>query len=123
MVPTYLHLSPFHSSGWNIRPPTKRNHKEEDYGMGEEIVFSKLAPNVRAAFLIEAESPQATQELLYMYPPMGLSRQHSCQCSLLARCGDHAMAVALIEVVNKRLGVGYIDNCLSVWGQELLIVF
>ena len=45
---------------------------------------------------------------------MGLPQQHDLQTSLLARCKDHAMGMALLKVLEQKMHLSCVGNCLVV---------
>ena len=104
----------FLQAPWEVYGPTKRNHKEEDVSIGDELIYVKFASSMRASFVIQARCPHETVDLFYIYPPMGLPAQHNIQTSLLARCTDHAMGIALLKVLEEKMHLNYVSNCLVV---------
>ena len=88
----------------------KTNHKEEDYGIGEESIFVKQCHSVRVAYVFSASCDTQSVELMHLYEPMGLSRQHDAQGSLLARMRCHALAACLLKIAQKHLHMLYMPS-------------
>ena len=72
----------------------------------------KQCNSVRPAFVWEAHRDDVVTELMYIYIPMGLERQHRIQSSVLARFCSHELASCYLAVASEKLGVGYLrDAC------------
>ena len=99
--------------GWTFESgPMQRNHKEQTYGIGTEAVYVKQCSGVRAYYAFEATREEETIELMHLYVPMGLSRQHRCQGSLLGRMRSHELGACLLAVASSKLAVRYMaENC------------
>ena len=70
----------------------------------------KQCNSVRPAFVLEAHREDVVTELMYVYIPMGLERQHYVQSSVLARFCSHELASCYLAVASERLDVGYLSE-------------
>ena len=103
------------TGGLEIYGPFKKNHKEESFDLGTEACYVKQCASVRPAFVLEAQNEDTTRELMYLYTPMGLEREHDMQGSVLGRFGSYAVAACFLQVASEKLGVGYTpDACTNV---------
>ena len=93
----------------------KKNHKVEAFDFGAEACYVKQCNSVRPAFVLEAHGKEEVIQLMYVYIPLGLERQHDIQCSVLARFGSHELASCFLAVASEELEIGYDgDACTSV---------
>ena len=51
---------------------------------------------------------------MYVYQPMGLSREYGLQGSILARFQNMQLALCFLQVASTELGVKYMDNACTV---------
>ena len=70
----------------------------------------KQCNSVRPAFVLEAHREDVVTELMYLYIPMGLERQHKIPSSALARFGSHELAFRFLAVASEELRIGYVGN-------------
>lgn len=98
------------SSEFQLIGPFKKNHKEESYDIGQEACYVKQCNEMRPAFVLEAHRESEVIELMYVYVPMGLEREHEIQGSVRARFGLHEVAVCFLATANEKLGMGYVED-------------
>ena len=70
----------------------------------------KQCNSVRPAFVLEAHREDVVTELMYVYIPMGLERQHDVQSSVLARFCSHELASCYLAVASESLDVGFLSE-------------
>ena len=100
--------------------PFKKNHKEESYDIGQEACYVKQCGSVRPAFVLEAHRDSEVIELMYVYVPMGLEREYEIQRSVLARFGDHKVAICFLSVASEELGMGDVEDACTCVIQKML---
>ena len=109
------------SDRFELHGPLKRNHKEESFDFGAEACYVKQCNSVRPAFVLEAHREDVVIELMYVYIPMGLERQHDIQSSVLARFCSHELASCFLAVASEELGIGYVgDACTCIIPETAL---
>ena len=97
----------------------KKNHKEESYDIGTEACYVKQCGTVRPAFVWEAHRDSEITQLMYVYIPIGLEREHEIQGSVLARFGSHQLATCFLAVANEKLQMGYVRTaCTCIIPEE-----
>ena len=74
----------------------------------------KHCGSTRLAYVLAATKNGKTTNLMYVYEPMGLSRQYDFQGSMLARFRNHHLALSFLQVASTELGVKYMDNACTV---------
>jgi len=105
--------------GFDLCGPVTRNHKEESYNLGVEACYVKHCGSVRPAYVLEASRHGEVQELMHIYIPMGLERQHELQSSILGRFRSHELAACFLSVATTELMVGYrAEACTCVLPDE-----
>ena len=100
--------------GWELEDVKFRYHKEEQLNVGTEACYVKHCRSTRPAYYLMGEKDGKSTELMYVYQPMGLSRQYPHQGSILARFRDMNLALHFLEVAWKQLGVKYLDSACTV---------
>ena len=95
---------------FELHGPFKENHKEESLDFGVEACYVKQCNSVRPAFVLEATRGDVVVQLMYVYIPMGLERQHEIQSTALARFGSHELAYCFLAVASEKLKLGYVDD-------------
>ena len=100
--------------GWDLEDVKFRYHKEEQLNVGTEACYVKHCRSTRPAYYLMGEKDGKSTELMYVYQPMGLSRQYPEQGSILARFQDMNLALYFLQVAWKELGVKYLHSACTV---------
>ena len=89
----------------------KNKHKEGSFDYGAEACYVKQCNSVRPAFVLESQRQCVVIQLMHVYIPMGIERQHDIQSSVIARFCSHEMASSYLEIASeKKLGMGYLNG-------------
>ena len=89
----------------NVLDETPQRSTVLQYAGSDRPAFVVRAVPAADAAVEGGEVSPVRHELLHWYPAMGLPQQHWAQQVLLARCYSHDMAVSVIDVIKRRLGV------------------
>ena len=92
-----------------LHPVVMRFHKEEVAHVGTESVYVKHCSSTRCAFAKAGTEHGVTNDLMYVYEPMGLDRQAYQMGSLLARFQSRNMAACFLEALDSKLGMKIMD--------------
>ena len=107
------------SQNFELQGPLKINHKEESFDFGAEACYVKHSNSLRPAFVVEAHREDVVTQLMYVYIPMGLEREHEMQGSVLARFCSHELASCYLAVASEQLEMGYTrDVCTCTIPEE-----
>ena len=101
-------------NGWDFDFVKMRYHKEEQLDVGTEACYVKHCASTRPAYVLAATKEGKTIDLMYVYQPMGLSRQYDTQGSILARFQDFNLALCFMQVAANHLDVRYMDNACTI---------
>ena len=82
--------------------------------VGTEACYVKLCGSTRPAYVLAATKDGKSTDLMYVYQPMGLSRQHVLQGSIFARFKNLHVALSFLQVASTALGIKYMDNACTV---------
>ena len=99
---------------WEFDFVRMRYHKEEQLDVGTEACYVKLCGSTRPAYVLAATKDGKSTDLMYVYQPMGLSRQYDLQGSILARFQNLHVALSFLQVASTGLGIKYMDNACTV---------
>ena len=91
--------------GWEFEFVKMRYHKEEQLDIGTEACYVKHCGSTRPAYVLAAKKDGKTTDLMYVYQPMGLSRQYEWQGSILARFQNMQLALCFLQVASTELGI------------------
>ena len=100
--------------GWEFDFVKMRYHKEEQLDIGTEACYVKHCGSTRLAYVLAATKEGKTTDLIYVYQPMGLSREYELQGSILARFQNLQLALCFLQVASTELGVKYMDSACTV---------
>ena len=100
--------------GWELECVKFRYHKEEQLNVGTEACYVKHCRSTRPAYSLVGTKDGKTIDLMYVYQPMGLSREHTSQGSILARFQNMKLALYFLQVASTELGVKYLESACTV---------
>ena len=100
--------------GWDLEYVKFRYHKEEQLNVGTEACYVKHCRSTRPAYCLVGTKDGKSTELMYVYQPMGLSREYTEQGSILARFQNIELALYFLQVASTKLGIKYLESACTV---------
>ena len=102
------------ADGWEFEFVKMRYHKEEQLDIGTEACYVKHCGSTRPAYVLAATKDSKTTDLMYVYEPMGLSRQYELQGSIRGRFQNLELALCFLQVASNEVGVKYMESACTV---------